>query len=545
MATDLLSLQNKLINGQLPVLDATLERFNLLSNRQTTTHAHLAEIIRSDIGYTLAMFKAVNSHLPATRDPVQTIEHAISMLGVPKTNSIGHELLKISTLPETAQIELKDLYSQAFHASQYFQALAIQSNIAHPEETVKNIRLMNLAQVLLWSNRQDAIESHTGSPPGSSPNIPFSLLDKSMRELGLAIATAWKLPTDLQQSLEPVSEEKKLATAMITATEVARQTAIDWHNATLIQLVDYWTSLTEAPGHRVMNTLHQLAAETARQIDDKHLPVPAFSLLFPAPPGSETTEDPVQAENPDKEPVSRQQPEPKPPRTQAAPPVQEKREKPPIKDKQIADQAENKTQAENKPESKTVPAVAPLQKVKPKSRPRIPEVTPETNQDADKKPVPSAPKQPASPLQQLLKNMQQETGVSRIMFAVLTTDRKKLGVKFVLGAEQNDTLRHFQADLTNQNIFSLLMKKPQGIHLTRENYKKYLQLIPAVDQKSLQINNLYAVSVFAGDKPIGLFVADNKKHVLTAENYQKFRQFCLKAVNVLINGSSPKEPEKS
>ena len=480
MSKDLLSLQNTLIDGKLPVLDATLERFELLSARQTTTHSHLAEIIRSDIGYTLAMFRTINSNLPLTRDPVQTIEHAISMMGVPKVSSLGHELLKISSLPEKAQTELKNLYSQAFHASQYFLALAIQSHIPHPEENAKNIRLMNMAQVLLWSNQQDAIESHQRASNNESQDVPFSLLDDALRGLSMGIAKKWKLPTDLQQSLEPVSEDNQLAIAMNTATEIARQTAIDWHNETLMQLVDYWAEQTESPQHRILNTLHQLAAETGRQIDGRHLPVPAFQLFFPAPPK----------------------------------PVEEKQ--------QSVDQDGHNTAQQ----VKSLPA-------EPKnSAPKKPQDIPA------KKEAPAAPKKPANPLQDILtrqmKNMQKDAGVCRVMFAMLSPDRKKLTVRFVVGAEAKDTLKHFHADLTKKSIFSLLMEKPQGIHLTKENYKKYLQLIPSLEQKNLQVNNLFAMSMFVKERPIGLFVADNKKHVLTAEHYKNFKKFCNQAINDLV-----------
>jgi len=89
MSTDLISMHKKLENGRLPVLDATLEQFNELSEEKTTRHQHLAEIIRSDIGFTLAIFRSINMALPAGRDLVANIEHAISMNGVPRTLSIG------------------------------------------------------------------------------------------------------------------------------------------------------------------------------------------------------------------------------------------------------------------------------------------------------------------------------------------------------------------------------------------------------------------------------------------------------------------------
>ena len=85
------------------------------------------------------------------------------------------------------------------------------------------------------------------------------------------------------------------------------------------------------------------------------------------------------------------------------------------------------------------------------------------------------------------------------------------------------------------------MKKPQSLHITKDNHKKYLQLIPAIDRKSLQVNNMFAMSVFANDKPVGLFIADNKKRVLTTENYMQFKQFSNQAILDLINMKKAKQ----
>lgn len=464
---NLLSLENSLVNGKFPVLDATLERFALLADKPTTTHQHLAEIIRSDIGYTLAMFTTVNKSLSPGRDPVQSIEHAISMLGAPKALEVGTDLVKISSLPDQVQKKIKNLYSQAFHASQYFLALAIQNRLPHPEETAKNIKLMNLAEVALLTNKPDTLDIHIPSGSAATTPFPTKLLDNDMRELGLALAKAWKLPNDLQQSLQPLDPDTKLPLLVNLATLIAQQTAVDWHNETLNRLIGYWSELTEVPEERIAVTLHQLAAETARQIDGRHLPVPAFFLFFPPPPKS--------AEAPEKS-------------------------------RDTAVTEEPASQATQTPEA--------------------------------------APKKPVSVLQTIvtrqMKNMQKEAGVSRVMFAMLSPDRKKLDVRFVIGGEKTDAIRHFQADLTNKNIFSLLMSKPQGMHLTKDNYKKYLQLIPSMEKKSLQVNNLFAMSVFVKDKAIGLFVADNKKQVLNTGHYKNFKHFCNQAAKDLANSSSRK-----
>jgi HD-like signal output (HDOD) protein len=517
---NLLPLETSLLNGKFPVLDATLERFALLAEKPTTTNQHLAEIIRSDIGYTLAMFKVVNNSLPATRDPVQSIEHAISMLGSPRALEIGRELAKVSSLPEHVQNKIKSLYSQAFHASQYFLALAIQNRLPHPEETAKNIKMMHLAEVVLLTNKPDTLDIHIPAEPAATTTFPATLLDNDMRELGLALARAWKLPNDLQQSLSPLDTDNKLPLLINLASLIATQTALDWHNDTLNRLIEYWSELTEMPEERILVTLHQLAAETARQIDGRHLPVPAFFLFFPPPPKP--------AEVQSKAASAEEKPE-----TSTKPAKTETSEKP------VDDNASVKPSSASAQSTEVEPSRLKTGKVTTdhsKSEPA---------QTKAKQQTPVTPKKPVSALQDCMtrqmKNMQKEAGVTRVMFAMLSPDRKKLTVRFIMGGEKTDALRHFQTDLTKKNIFSLLMSKPQSMHLTRDNYKKYLQLIPSMEKKSLQVNNLFAMSVFVKEKAIGLFIADNKKQLLNAEHYKKFKHCCNQAVNDLIDSSTRKE----
>lgn len=486
MSTDLISLQSKLLKGNLPVLDATLERFQKISEQQTTNHQHLAEIIRSDIGFTLAMFRSINTMLPAGRDPVSSIEHAISMNGVPRTLSIGEELIKISALPEQAQKNLKAIYSQSMHASQYFTAMAIQSGLVNPDPGSKNIKLMNLAEVLLWTNESDFMASYEGLLGVSSETVPAALLDLSMRGLGLAIARDWKLPEDLQQALLPYDESNSSAMTMITANEIARQTAINWHTDAFKALMEFWCEKTETPVSRFENTLHQLAAETARQTHGRDLPQPAFGLFFPAPPKTDAGTEP----------------------------------------------GLDKTATQEKP-------AAPKEKVDSLDKKPTKKQAASTHPKAQPKAQKTAPKSGAKPspfqsiMTEKMRDMQQMCGAERVMFAMLTPDRKKLAVKYVLGGNKEDALRKYQLDMSQKTLCSILMTKPQSAHLNKTNYKKYLQLIPEPTQQAVNYKNMFAMSIFVKGKPIGLFLIDSQEKQLNTNQYNNFKKICNQAAEML------------
>jgi HD-like signal output (HDOD) protein len=469
MSTDLISMHKKLENGRLPVLDATLEQFNELSEEKTTRHQHLAEIIRSDIGFTLAIFRSINMALPAGRDPVANIEHAISMNGVPRTLSIGEELVRFSTLPEIAQSHLKNLYSQAMHASQYCKNMTMQMRLPDAEMNSNNVKMMNLAEVLLWTNEPGFMSDYQGQFGIAGQTVPESLLNLSMRGLGLALASKWKLPDDLQQALAAYNDETLLPKIMITATEIARQTADNWHTDDYFALLNFWHEQTEIPIDRFESSLHQLAAETARQIHGIGLPQPAYKLFFEAP--KKARQD----------------------------------------DKTEIDEGKFKTN-----------------KKKPVKSNKSATVAKKTATKHEKK---------TSPLQNIMtdkmRDIQKMCGVNRVMFAMLNADRTQLSVRFALGGSKEDALRKYRIAMSEKTLCSILMSKPQSVHLKRSNYKKYLQLIPEPMQQSINCKNLFAMSLFVKDKPVGLFLCDSSDGELNTNQYNNFKNICNQAADLL------------
>jgi hypothetical protein len=169
---------------------------------------------------------------------------------------------------------------------------------------------------------------------------------------------------------------------------------------------------------------------------------------------------------------------------------------------------------------------------------------PETAKPLEPEQKPDISSRPVS-LQQTLtlqmKNMQKLAGVERVLFALLTPDRKNLKVRFILGGNKADAIRRFTAELTGKNLFSLLMQKPQAVCITQENQAKYLPLIPKTERTSLITDNLMAMSLFVKNKPVGLFIADNATANFSNEQYQFFKQCCNNAARALEAGQSPEQ----
>lgn len=84
--------------------------------------------------------------------------------------------------------------------------------------------------------------------------------------------------------------------------------------------------------------------------------------------------------------------------------------------------------------------------------------------------------------------------------------------------------------LEQKDLFKLLMKKQQSVHVTAVNREKYWPLVPGAFKTLIQTDSFCASSVFAADKPIGLFYMDRYASAitLTETDYAEFKKLCSK-----------------
>jgi hypothetical protein len=409
----------------------------------------------------------VNQPLGKDRNAILKVDHAIAMLGNARTAGIADSLLPFSTLPDASRKALERLYSNAFHAAQYFESLAVQNHLPHAIENSKATRLVSLAAVVLWTNQPQVMQEHERQRQQQLDNV-IEPLDYELRALGLKLAQHWRLPEELQQALSADITWQQLPLSLALADAMAWHAGRDWHSAETDYLYELWADMTDLPKQRIASIIHQLAVETAHQIHDRHLPAPAFYLLQPAVRYAEVA-------------------------THSKPDQQS---------------ASNKAR-QNPPQSQSANPTGQAAKA-----------TGQTNLLQ-------------ATLLREMKNINKIAGARRVLFAMLTPDRKQLKVRFVLGGDKNDAFRKFVIDLQQRNLFGLLMEKPQGIWLSSDNHEKYLALIPAPQRSSMAVSNLFAMSLFIKGKPVGMFVADHDKQALNGEQYKQFKLFCSNAARAL------------
>ncbi len=118
-----------------------------------------------------------------------------------------------------------------------------------------------------------------------------------------------------------------------------------------------------------------------------------------------------------------------------------------------------------------------------------------------------------------------ELGLRRIMFAILSSDRKELKARFVIGAAKDDPIRQLSIPLDKNSLFAIMLRKPQGVWLNATTSEKYLPIIPNSVHASIDTRGFIAISLFVRNKPIGILYADSANpDTMSNQQFDRFKQ---------------------
>lgn len=125
-------------------------------------------------------------------------------------------------------------------------------------------------------------------------------------------------------------------------------------------------------------------------------------------------------------------------------------------------------------------------------------------------------------------------GMQRIVFALISPGLPELHSRFVMGWPQDHAIRKLQIRTDAAGLFAKLMEKPQGLWIRESNARQYQAHIPAIVREGFSGGSFCLMSIFAGNKPIGLIMADRSvRDLLTENHYKHFKQICLLTTQAL------------
>ncbi|MCG8428603.1 MAG: hypothetical protein MI754_14715, partial [Chromatiales bacterium] len=186
-----------------------------------------------------------------------------------------------------------------------------------------------------------------------------------------------------------------------------------------------------------------------------------------------------------------------------------------------------------KPDQQSKPAAkaassAPAKHAAPTKAQPAPQTTP---------PAPPQPKQPPNLQEKLagvIHDLHDITGLERIMFAMITPDRKAVRSRIVVGAADDANLKKLEINLEQKHLFSILVSKQQGFWLNRDNHQKYAALIPKEVHNHLNSESFFASSLYVRNKPLGILYADcSNPNELDRNKFSQFKQVSQRLCNEL------------
>ncbi len=454
-----------------------------LLNQSSVNHRNLAAVIARDPGFSLHIIRLFN-HLPnAPKEPVSKIELAIPLLGMAQVERASRTLPCLEErLQGPPRRGLIACYSRAAHAAIYANALTLRRRDTDEGAVYTAALLHDIGEMALWSREPDRmkeIQSLLQQGDGHE-DAALEVFGCTLQDISAGLGEAWGLPELVRTAQGLANSYLPRPLSVMLASALARESSLGWQRPATLDDLELLSEFLEIPFDEAVAWFHGQAAEAARQLQALPLPLPAFHLLHGDEPPMEqapTADDAAARATP-------------PPSTTAP-------------STQTASSAQHHPQAQPEP-----PA------------------------------TPAPPASSISPLQQLittaLKELRQEHGLHRAMFAMLNKEKTELRARLVSEQPAEGTLSAFQVDLGAPTLFSLLLKKPQAISLTPANAEKYQHLIPDPLHGVINSRQCLAMSVFLRNKPIGLFYADNgSKQPVTPQQFANFKAVCQRTIQAL------------
>lgn len=493
--------------SELPAFRATLTALDGLRRQgDNVTAGRLASLILTDPYLSLRVLYTANNR-PRHEPNVTTVEHALMMSGV---QGFFDGLRHVAQVENTALgrdaralARVHALLRQAQHAAWQARDFAVLHRDTQAEEIQVAALLAYAPAFLLWLKApEEARRMARQARKSDAATAETALLGLTLAELRDPLLAAWRLPELTRDLLQDGEHPRK--SLLHASLAVADHSLRGWWAAPLQDAYLRLANQENLPLDNVIATVHGNAARAARQGD--WIPAAAVAAWLVLEPGDwpeEADDDPEpQARPTTPEPAASQAQTPR-----AAPaPVQ--------------------------------PAVSPS--------PAAPEeesahICPMPDKQALQESLSGIESHLDHSLNMtqmsaiILKGLHQGLGLSRIVFAMVTPDGKRVKGRFSLGIPTDDPLRHFEFDLEGKDLFGQLMRKMQGVWVNQDNRERLWAMVGPRQQKMIGVGDFYAMSLLAGTRPIGLIYADRGHGDcgLDPLTYTDFKMLCLQAARGL------------
>lgn len=164
----------------------------------------VAAIILQDIGLSGSIIKTINSPAFKTRTEIQSIPHAIGMLGIPTVMNIVNAVSIKNALSDDAIISLTRFWDSATDIAAAASVISEHTGLGRPTEAYLLGLFHNCGNILMYQRYEDFPETLERSY--SQPHVGITELENARYAtnhaiMGYYIARSWKLPPHITSAI--------------------------------------------------------------------------------------------------------------------------------------------------------------------------------------------------------------------------------------------------------------------------------------------------------------------------------------------------------
>ena len=456
---------------------------NIIEHLEQENSAH--EIIlcaSADPGFSLALLSKINRRrgTNSTNDSVESTKSAIALLG----NQVIHNLLKEF---ETAEDKLtkphqtflfQQLINRSFHNEFQVSKWAKENGYQHIEQ-LKSTALLNYAGEILccvhdFEHYLKYI--HAGGIEGDEIKY-FKFCFSQLTE---ALCQQQNLAKILINSQPHNKSTNQREIFLLLIATLSKQCEHGWYSQPQHETFQKFADFLQHPVDLVISKFHQFSVLAAHQTIIPEAWQPASRLIL----------------------------------------IQDKAWAPPVTQKV---KIENKPTTTETPEEVIKKEIVKQDLAKQVSKAPVTSPVKETVNEPVKVPLATVKISPLESLKQLVKQpkvsqtdilnaclngLHSDYSMSKVGLLLLSKDKKKLQNRISLGLEKGSPFRQFQIEVAKSGMLKILLNKPQSIWVNSSNFKKYQKIIPQSLLVNIKTTKFLAMSLFIGEKPIGIIYAD-------------------------------------
>ena len=125
----------------------------------------------------------------------------------------------------------------------------------------------------------------------------------------------------------------------------------------------------------------------------------------------------------------------------------------------------------------------------------------------------------------LLKHLDDDLHLTRIVLMLLSRDKTKLGTRAGRGIDPHSPIRNLVIDISKPSLLNKLLDEPQSLWIKPDEYQQYEAELPHRFKDSFLHETFFLMSLYIANKPVGIIFGDRAQAVapLDKTSYLKFK----------------------